>query len=109
MKLPNGEHAVVDSRKLQEYCLNPQHPHGRNKARVFAAVGVHQANSELLLQALLSAATSAEAKAGGANPYGHRYIVDFDLVHEARIVKIRSTWIVRIGEGFPRLTSCYVL
>jgi hypothetical protein len=24
-------------------------------------------------------------------------------------VRVRSTWIVRIGEDVPRLTSCYVL
>ena len=109
MKLPNGERAVVDSRKLQDYCLNLQHPHGRNKARVFAAVGIHQAHSELLRRALLSAAIEAEARLGVANPYGQRYIVDFDLVHVGKTLPIRSTWIVRIDEGFPRLTSCYVL
>jgi hypothetical protein len=32
MKLPNGDRAVVD--KLRDYCLNPHHPHGRNKARL---------------------------------------------------------------------------
>ena len=35
MKLPNGERAIVDTRKLLEYCLNSEHPRGRNKARVF--------------------------------------------------------------------------
>ena len=40
MRLPNGERAVIDIRKLQEYCLNSQHPRGRNKARVFASVGI---------------------------------------------------------------------
>jgi hypothetical protein len=38
MKLPNGEHAVVDSAKLREYCLNPHHARGRHKARVFASI-----------------------------------------------------------------------
>ncbi len=37
MKLPNGERAVVDIIKLQDYCLNPAHPRGQHKARVFAA------------------------------------------------------------------------
>ena len=45
MKLPNGERAIVDCRKLDEYCLNPHHPRGRNKARVFASVGIGQADS----------------------------------------------------------------
>jgi len=109
MKLPNGEHAIVDSRKLQEYCLNPLHPRGRNKARVFASVGIRQPDAEELRTALVAAASNGEARLGVASPYGQRYIVDFDLVHQARTVIVRSTWIVRIGEDLPRLTSCYVL
>jgi hypothetical protein len=31
MKLPNGERAIVDIRKLQEYCLNPLHPRAGTK------------------------------------------------------------------------------
>ena len=108
-KLPNGERAIVDSRKLQAYCLNPQHPRGRNKARVFASAGIRQTDADELRTALLAAAASAEAQTGIANPYGQRYIIDFELVRENKIVKIRSTWIVRIGEDMPRLTSCYVL
>src|SRR5712692_9511932 len=46
MKLPNGEHAIVDIRKLLAYCLNSQHPRGRNKARVFVSVGISEADAE---------------------------------------------------------------
>lgn len=106
MKLPNGERAIVDSRKLREYCLNPDHPRGRNKARVFASAGIRQADAEELRTALLAAATHAEAQPGAVNPYGQRYIVDFDLIRGDRTVRIRSSWIVRVGEESPRLTSC---
>jgi hypothetical protein len=109
MTLPNGERAIVDERKLRAYCLNPQHPRGRNKARVFASVEIRQADAEELRTALLRAASNAEAQLGVANPYGQRYIVDFDLAGPGRTVRIRSSWIVRIGEDLPRLTSCYVL
>jgi len=109
MKLPNGERATVDRQKLEEYCLNPHHPRGRHKARVFASVGVGQANAEVLREALLVAARSAEAQPGAASPYGERYVVDFDLAYQARAVRVRSTWIMRIGEDSPRLTSCFVL
>ena len=70
MKLPNGERAVVDVRKLQDYCLNPHHSRGRNKARVFAAVGIGQADAELLREALLGAAKNAEVQPGAPGPYG---------------------------------------
>jgi len=109
MKLPNGGSAIVDIRKLRGYCLDPEHPRGRNKARVFASAGIRQANAEELRIALLAAACNAEARLGTANPYGQRYIVDFDLVRQDRTVRIRSARIVRIGEDLPRLTSCFVL
>jgi hypothetical protein len=95
MKLPNGDHAIVDIRKLLDYCLNSQHPRGRNKARVFASVGIRE--------------SEAEAELGVANVYGQRYVVDFDFFRQGRAVRIRTTWIVRSEDGLPRLTSCYVL
>jgi hypothetical protein len=83
MKLPNGHRTHADIQKLQGYCLNPHHARGRNKARVFASVGIGQADAELLRNALLAAAGNAEARTGFANPYGESYIVDFDLIHHA--------------------------
>jgi hypothetical protein len=109
MKLPNGDRAIVDIDKLRTYCLNPQHPRGRHKARVFASFGIREADAEELQAAIVAAAIDAEARLGAANPYGQRYIVDFDFVRRGRTVRIRSTWIVRTGEDLPRLTSCYVL
>ena len=109
MKLPNGERAILDRRKLEEYCLNPHHPRGRNKARVFASVGIGQADSDVLREALLAAARNSEAVQAGLSAHAERYTVDFDLVLPVRTVKIRSTWIVRTGEDLPRLTSCFVL
>jgi len=108
MKLPNGEHAVVDVQKLRVYCLNPQHPRGRNKARVFAAVGIRQEDADDLRAALLAAARNADARVGVPSPYGQRYILDFDWLRANRAVRIRSTWMVRTGENLPRLTICII-
>ena len=30
MVIPNAEHAVVDIRKLRDYCLDPLHPEGKH-------------------------------------------------------------------------------
>lgn len=38
MKLPNGEQAEISVQKLIGYCLNPEHPSGKHKARVFASI-----------------------------------------------------------------------
>jgi hypothetical protein len=110
MNLPGAKHAVVDIAKLRDYCLNPSHPRGRHKARIFAAIlGLMQADAEFLRQELLRAARDADASEGEADEYGKRYIVDFQLVRNSYRAIIRSAWITRRGEAFPRLTSCYVL
>ncbi|MGA2181730.1 MAG: DUF6883 domain-containing protein [Bryobacteraceae bacterium] len=110
MKLPGGEQAVVDIVKLHDYCLNPLHPSGRHKARVFAAaLGLTRADSGFLREELLRAAREADAAVGDKDQYGERYTIDFGLARGAHLAMVRSTWIVRRGEGFPRLTSCFVL
>ena len=109
MKLPNGDRAIVDIAKLTDYCLNPHHPRGRNKARVFAAIGIGQSDAEKLRSALLAAAAAAEATSGDEDLFGQRYTIDFDLTVNDRVVKIRSSWMLRTAEELPRLTTCYVL
>lgn len=109
MNLPNGASAIVDIQKLFSYCLNRQHPRGRNKARVFASIGIRDSDAEELKAALHAAAINEDARLGVATPHGQRYIVDFDLARAGRTVRIRSCWIIRSGEDLPRLTTCYVL
>lgn len=61
-RLPNRHSAVVDVRKLRDYCLSPQHPRGRHKARVFAsALGLTAEDAKDLREALVSAAVSGAA------------------------------------------------
>lgn len=110
MKLPNGENAVVDLEKLTGYCLNPEHPRGRYKARVFsAALGLTAEHAELLREALLQAAASQESTPTDFDSYGQRYLVDFTMQGPGGTARIRSSWIIRTGEDFPRLTSSYVM
>lgn len=46
MKLPNGAKAVIPEGKLEDYCLNPFHPDGKHKAKVFGkALGIIQESS----------------------------------------------------------------
>jgi hypothetical protein len=110
MKLPGGEDAIVDIAKLRDYCLDPNHPRGRHRARVFAAsLGLLQADAEFLQTALLHAAREAHAMVGEPSEFGERYIIDFELVRNNRKAMVRSAWIVIRGEAVPRLTSCFVL
>ncbi|MBI1832539.1 MAG: hypothetical protein HYR84_13950 [Planctomycetes bacterium] len=110
MKLPNGDRAVVDIVMLTDYCLSPTHPRGRHKARVFAAtLGLTATLADLLRDALLAAAGTEEATPSDQDEFGQRYVVDFTVKGPNGEALVRSTWIIRIGEDFPRLTSCYVL
>ena len=107
--LPNAEHAMVQLSKLRDYVLNPQHPEGRHKARVFrSALGLIVDDAEELQRALLQAARLHEALPAGNDQFGSRYRVDFEMVRQSRSARIRSLWIVT-PDNIPRLTSCYVL
>jgi hypothetical protein len=108
MKLPNGANAVVDIRKLGDYCLSPSHSRGKHKARVFASVlGLSAADAAALRDFLLQAAATQDAIPEEADVFGQRYVLD--AVWPGSSAVIRSSWIILAGEGFPRLTSCYVL
>jgi len=109
MKLPNADRAVAELAKLRDYCLNPEHPRGQYKARVFAsALGLTADDAEELRAALLEAAAQHEAQPGEADQYGQRYVLDFGMESAAGHATVRSIWIVRTGEDFPRLVSCNV-
>jgi len=100
----------VDLEKLRDYCLNPAHPRGRHKARVFAAtLRLQKEDAEWLKAQLLSAALRSDANEREEDDYGRRYIVDFECERNQKRATLRSGWIIRRGENFPRLTTCYVL
>jgi len=110
MKLPNAQRAVVEIEKLRDYCLSVNHPRGRHKARVFAtALGIAADDAEELRQKILSVVLEEEASPRERDEYGQRYIVDFTMKWQGKEAVVRSSWIVRSGEDYPRLTSCYVL
>jgi hypothetical protein len=109
VKVPNADRAVVEVGKLRDYCLNPDHFRGQYKARVFAsALAMSADEAEELRDAALVAVRTEDAIPGENDQYGQRYAVDFTMVRDGRTAVVRSTWIIRAGEDFPRLTSCYV-
>jgi len=110
MRLPNAERAVIDPDKLRNYCLNLQHPRGKNKARVFAsALGIMADDWKILKDAILEAILTEPAGPGEKDAFGQRYTVDFELTVGRRSATVRSSWIILTDEDFPRLTSCYIL
>ena len=110
MKLPNAHSAIIDLRKLHDYCLNPEHPRGKHKARVFQrALAVGRENAEELRARLLIAVDEQDCIPGESDEYGARYVVDIEWQRQEKSATIRTMWIVKRDEDIPRLTSCYVL
>lgn len=110
MRLPNGEAAIIEIRKIRHYCLSREHPRGRHKALVFERVlGMKAEHCEELRDALRRAAVERDATVGGSDGYGTRYIIDFELERGGRKAAVRSGWIVRSGENEPRFVTCFIL
>ncbi len=110
MKLPNADRAFVDVVKLRDYSLNTEHKEGKHKARVFAdALGLKSDHAGWLRQNLLNIAKSEDCWMGRKTDYGQRYVIDFELTREGKTARVRSAWIIRKGEDFPRLVTCYVI
>ena len=78
MKLPNPENAIVERQKIAGYCLNPNYPDGKHKARVFkSALSLDINNADELGLALIEAAKNYDAIPTTGNQYGQKYIIDF--------------------------------
>jgi len=110
MIVPGVEHAVVDIRKLRDYCLDSAHPEGKHKARLFeAALGMTVEDAEELRDILLEIVKTHDAQIGRRDRYGQRYLVDFVLEWRGRRAMIRSGWIIEHQSSTPKLTTCYPL
>ena len=109
-KLPHPDWVIVDIDKLIGYCLNPEHPDGQHKARVFkSALNIGIEDVDILKDALLNAAHMNVAMPAKRNAYGKKYIIEFEMSYAGQTAIIRSAWIVRNDENFPRLVTCYIL
>jgi len=109
MKLPHADHAIIEIAKLRDYSLNPLHPEGKHKARVFASsLGFTAKDAEILRNMILGAIMIEEAIGSVVDEHGGRYVVDFATEGLRGIVNIRTAWIIDRGETVPRLVSCYV-
>ena len=110
MLIPNAENAVVDIRKLRDYCLNPDHDEGKHKARLFSSIlDITPEDAEELRRILLEVVKTHEARLGRQDEFGQRYTLDFTLEWQDKSATIRSGWIIEQGSDIPRLTTCYPL
>jgi len=109
-RLPNGERAILDISKIENYCLNPAHPRGRHKARLFRELlGITRSDSHWLRNILLDAVRHGDAIELMADAFGTRWRVDAMVSRQGRSVVVRTAWIVRAAEDAPRFVTCWIL
>jgi hypothetical protein len=110
MIIPNADSAVVDIRKLRDYCLDATHDEGKHKAYLFATIlGMSAEDADDLRAILLRVVKIHDARLGRRDEYGQRYIIDFEMEWHGRRAIIRSGWIVEHQSRVPRLTTCFPL
>ncbi len=109
MKLPNGQHAIVDDAKLLDYVLNPAHPVGRHHAVLFQKlVGITRDHYLILKNALLEGARDQEVQPGQPSQYGRKYEMRLQLDGPKGTKVVLAIWLIEAGDDRPRLVTCYV-
>ena len=108
--LPNLENATIDPRKLSGYALNPEHPVGGNKAKVFeSTLGYNKSNADDLMKQVYSKLSESESVIGKLDQYGQRYTVDMNITSPNGNSKIvRTGWIIKPESTVPELSTIYV-
>ncbi len=109
-QLPHIKNATIDSKKVTEYALNPDHPVGGNKAKVFeSALGYNKSNADDLIKQINEKLPESEAVLGKADQYGQRYTVDIPMTGpNGKTATVRTGWILESGSTTPRMTTVYV-
>src|SRR5262249_26359073 len=109
MKLPNGQNAIVEERKLTEYVLNMNHPAGMHHAVLFRdLLGITAADWTVLRDALLAAAQTEDVTLGQASPPGEKWEMRFSLTGPAGSKIVLAVWLIETGQTQPRLITCFV-
>ena len=108
-RVPRAPDAVVPEQKLAGYALDPAHPRGRHKARVFSsALGIEQKDWRYLRDQLAEGIVEAPVDGMRITPFGVLYeaVVLVDGLNGAT-VPVATIWIIQ-GEQPPRLVSTWV-
>ena len=107
MQIPGADRAIVESTKVRDYLLSPEHPIGRFKARVFASAGYRSDNWQQLQRDLQVVARSADAVLTRAEVYGQLFEIRAILQGPDGTLSVLTVWILRTGESFPRFVTAY--
>jgi len=109
LPLSGADRAVIDHRKVTDYALNPEHPVGGNKAKVFeSALGFKKENADDLIAQLKDGVKNNPAIEGKLDQFGQRYTVDIPVSGPTGSGVVRTGWIYKVGSDVPELTILFV-
>ena len=108
--LLNAKHAVIDPKKMVSYALNPNHPHGGNKARVFeSALGYNPSNVDTLATRVHQGVLNSPAVIKDATQHGQLLGVNMPILGvNGETVIVRTGWIYEPEAVVPRMTTIFV-
>ena len=108
MKLPNAPLAIVPSRKLSDYLLNPGHPDKGGKAAFFFSLRFRFESPEVLAFAFRQMASSAVITDAVETSHGTKYIIDAQIESPSgKSPWVRTVWIIDRGQSAPRLVTAF--
>jgi Domain of unknown function (DUF6883) len=109
LRLPRADEAIIPREKLTRYALDPSHPRGAHKARVFAsALGLRADDWRFLRDQILAALPESPVRGTRITPFGVAYevVVTIDGLNGAT-APVVTTWLIERNAP-PRLTSTWV-
>jgi hypothetical protein len=90
-RLPHSDEAILDIRKIEDYCLSPSHPRGRHKARVFReALDLQRSDAAWLRDVLLEAARSSEASPIAVDSWDTHWRLDATIRRQRKSAVVRT-------------------
>jgi hypothetical protein len=103
---PDFENPEFDDRKLTDYALNPDHPVGKNKARVIqSATGLGREDAQNVKQQILDQVGDGPPTEGKRDQHGDRWNKDVTVTGPNGSIVVRTAWIVDAGTGKTRLVT----
>jgi hypothetical protein len=89
--VPDTDRAILDIRKIADYCLDPAHPRGRHQARVLReALGLGQADAEWLRDVLLDGLRRSKTAELTWDDFGSRWRVDVPVTRHGKSIVVRT-------------------
>jgi hypothetical protein len=103
---PDFNQAEIDSRKITDYAMNPEHPVGGNKFRVInSRTGLGPEDAAQVEQQIRQGVQDADPIVGRLDQFGQRWNADVPLTGPNGTITVRTAWIVEPGSTAPRLVT----